>query len=222
MKPTQSDSYWHGNAKHFADFYSQGVNILSPERFVKQFLSKRTDTLFAYTPVSKKTVMLDLGCGSGEHIKEFIPKVKHIYGVDYSKQMIDIAKSELKKCPQKRYTLIQADAAHVPLKAKSVDVIIAMGLLDYVDSPDDVLRECKRLLKPNGILVYSMPKSPSIFSFLRTPFGIFLRKLLFHLPPIANTHTKEELETTAHRNRFAIEHTTPIWDAMWMVKSKRI
>lgn len=222
MKPMISDSYWHGNAKQFADFYSQGIHFFSPERFVKQFLSKRSDTLFAFTPVIKKTVMLDLGCGSGEHMKDFLPNVKHIYGVDYSKQMIDIAAKELKKFPRSSYTLIKADAARVPLKAKSIDVIIAMGLLDYVSSPEDVLRECKRLLKPGGILVFSMPKSPSFFSFLRTPIGIFLRRLFFHLPPITNTYTQSELLSVAKKNRLSIECTTPIWDAMWMVKATKI
>jgi ubiquinone/menaquinone biosynthesis C-methylase UbiE len=216
-----SSLYWHHNAKQFADFYRRGSNFFSPEVIVQKFLSKRTDTLRLYTSVSPKSIVLDLGCGSGEQMREFAPRVHFIYGIDYSKQMIDLAKKELSTIPQKKYTLIVADAAKIPLPDKSIDCIMAMGLLDYVASPSAVLSECKRVLRPHGVLVVSMPQSPSIFSFFRTPIGIYFRRILFHLPPIKNTMTHDESIQLLHDHGLKTQKMTSIWGAMWMIQATR-
>lgn len=58
--------------------------------------------------------------------------------------------------------LVPPDAAHVmflassaeqvPLPSGVADVLIAENCLDHVDDPDAVLAECRRLLKPDGML----------------------------------------------------------------------
>ncbi len=216
-----SSTYWHHNAKQFADFYHHHSSFFSPEVIVKKFLSKRTDTLHAYTPLSAKTTLLDLGCGSGEQMKELATQCRMTYGIDYSKQMIDLAKKELSTVSPKKYKLIVADAAKIPLGDASVDTIIAMGLLDYVASPAAVVAECRRVLRPRGVLVVSMPQSPSIFAFFRTPLGIYVRKILFHLPPIKNTMTRDEATELLRCHGFKTQKMTSIWGAMWMIQATR-
>ena len=111
------------------------------------------------------------------------------------------------------------DANHIKLPHKSVDTVIAMGLLDYVDSPDRVVKECRRVLKPHGVFVFSLPKSPSVFSFFRTPVGIIVRKKLFHLPPIRNAMDASEVSQLLTRQGFMLQHISSVWSAMWMVKA---
>jgi len=216
---TSSSLYWHKNAKQFAQFYRNRSQLLSSETVVNIFLSQRTKTLLSYAPVTSKTIMLDLGCGSGEHMKEFIPRAGFVYGIDYSKQMIELAKQELNKYPSNKYQLIQSDAGRLTIKKQSIDIIIAMGLLDYVASPDKVISECRRVLRPNGVFVFSMPKIPSVFSFFRTPIGIHIRKILFHLPPIKNAMTSSEVKQLLANHGFVIQHSTSVWSAMWMIKA---
>ena len=212
--------YWHKQAAQFIAFYQHKPILWSPLSFVRQFLSDRTKKLIAYAPSNPRTVMLDLGCGSGEQMKYFIPKCRYVYGLDYSRQMIQEAKKELHLFPKKKYRLILADAHHIPLKNHTINIVIAMGLLDYVNSPKIVIKECSRILKPNGILVASIPKQPSLFSLLRTPFGNTLRKYIFHLPPIQNTITKKNLHQLFISHGFTVQTITSVWGAMWMVKAK--
>lgn len=214
-------SYWHTNAMQFTDFYGNPPwwSLRFP---VHRFLLDRTKKLIAYTPSSRQKTMLDMGCGSGEHMQYFIPKHKHVYGIDYSRQMIREAKQTLRQFPKKKYTLCVSDAHHIPLPDQSIHTVIAMGLLDYVDSPQKVIKECRRVLKPHGILVASMPKKPSVFSFLRTPFGVIFRNHMFHLPPVRNAINKTGCHALFSDNGFVITNSSSIWGAMWMVQARKL
>jgi SAM-dependent methyltransferase len=48
---------------------------------------------------------------------------------------------------------LSVGAEHIPLAARSVDVVLARNSLDHVDDPDQVLRELRRLVRPGGILI---------------------------------------------------------------------
>lgn len=52
---------------------------------------------------------------------------------------------------------IQADAARLPIKSNSVDVIKCTEVLEHVRDADSVVAELERVLKPGGTLVLSMP-----------------------------------------------------------------
>ncbi len=57
----------------------------------------------------------------------------------------------------KKGTDVQADALQVPCCNNSFDVIICSELLEHVSYPPQVLREAWRLLKPQGILLITVP-----------------------------------------------------------------
>ena len=48
-----------------------------------------------------------------------------------------------------------ADAAHLPFADNRFDLILANHVLFYLDNPMDALKEIKRVLKPNGVLIAS-------------------------------------------------------------------
>ncbi len=52
---------------------------------------------------------------------------------------------------------IVADAARIPLCGASVDAVICTEVLEHVISPEMVLAETSRLLRPGGHLIVSMP-----------------------------------------------------------------
>ena len=45
----------------------------------------------------------------------------------------------------------------LPFESASFDAIIASSLLEYVDDPEAVLRECGRLLRPGGVVLCTVP-----------------------------------------------------------------
>jgi len=49
------------------------------------------------------------------------------------------------------------DAHALPLRAASMDAVLCVSLLEYVRSPEQVIAECRRVLKPGGLLYLSAP-----------------------------------------------------------------
>ena len=59
--------------------------------------------------------------------------------------------------PDKRYHFVQGDAMSLPYRAATFDVIVATFVMEHVPIPIDMLKECHRILKPNGIISIMAP-----------------------------------------------------------------
>jgi SAM-dependent methyltransferase len=99
---------------------------------------------------------------------------RHVPTLPPTSQVLDLGGHKTRKRGQfdiERYSLhviyvnlttakrpdIQADAAHVPFKAGSFDVVICAELLEHVPDPSAVLGEAHRLLREGGTLLISAP-----------------------------------------------------------------
>lgn len=215
-----TQDYWKERASDFSGYYTSRA-ILSPKNFVSHFLNARTSLLFSLMDYDKDSTILDLGCGSGVHMKLLAGRCRHITGVDYSEQMISQAAKELEGIDRNKWKLQISDAQHLPFSDNSFDLIISMGLLDYVNSPYNVLSECHRVLKESGSIIFTMPKRPSPFFFLRTPIGNFIKKKIFNLPPISNTMTNAELKDLLSSTGFLPIDIRSVWAAMWILKATK-
>lgn len=216
-----TQDYWKEQASDFANYYAKKKRF-SLKNFVSRFLDSRTTLLISLMDFKEDATILDLGCGSGVHIKLFAERCRQITGVDFSEQMLLQAEKELEGIDKRKWTLKQADAQELPFPDKSFDVVISMGLLDYVPSPEQVLSECHRVLKDSGTIIFTIPKGPSLFFFLRTPIGNIIRKKIFDLPPIDNIFTRKEIETLVRSKGFQLSYVKPIWTTMWMIKAIKI
>ena len=222
MSESSGDRYWQHESDKFASLYNPQACRLSPKRLVSSFLGARAKHLLTLADVTPNDAVLDVGCGSGVHVKLFSPRCRSIVGIDYSSQMIATAKEQLRDIPTRNWDLKVGDAQALPFPDSSFDWILSMGLLDYVSSPQRVLEECCRVLKDDGHIVFTIPKSPSLFFFLRTSFGNVLRNKLFGLPPIANTSTFSQLDTLVRDSHCHLVCTRSVWTAMWIVKASKV
>jgi len=212
--------YWLFQPENFSNLYKKTANWFSPSAIVARFLEQRTTMLFKMFEGSKNLKLLDVGCGSGIHLAKYAKNCKEVVGVDYSKNMLKIAESTLNYLPLKNWKLVKADAEKLPFSNGEFDVAIAMGLLDYVSSPKKVLIECQRVLKKGGLIIFSIPKNPSIFAFLRTPLGNLIKRFIFNLPPVDNAVSYSDLITLLQETKFKPIKISSVWTAMWMVKAK--
>lgn len=218
---TAHEYHWKQRPESFAAFYKQPFP-LSPAAIVSRFLDDRTAALEEFTHCTLGDRLLDVGCGSGVHMIRFLDRCAHVAGVDYSEAMIALARDTLKDVAPDKWELHCADAASLPFPDSSFDIVIAMGLLDYVPSATDVLREFSRVLKPGGQAIFTIPKSPSIFSLLRSRLGNFVKRHLFSLPPVGNVQTRTSLQALVENAGFQVLEVRSIWTAMWMVKAVRV
>ncbi|OQS01220.1 hypothetical protein ACHHYP_01755 [Achlya hypogyna] len=113
--------------------------------------------------------MLDLGCGTGLCGRLFKPFLGHIIGVDISPLMVEKTRS------LGSYDEVYADDLLPVLAAQatdSLDLILAADVWIYVGDLDDVLRACRRVLKPTGYLAFSIEEL-SAGEFKLVPSGRF-------------------------------------------------
>ena len=99
--------------------------------------------------------MLDIGCGSGELLNLFQEKGWKIVGVEPDELVRNAAIS--------RYSLdIREEASLKKITDGSFDVVTMWHVLEHVPGLVDRVKEVKRLLKNDGILVVAVPNSNSM------------------------------------------------------------
>jgi 2-polyprenyl-6-hydroxyphenyl methylase/3-demethylubiquinone-9 3-methyltransferase len=91
--------------------------------------------------------VLDVGCGGGFLSNYLAPLGHRVTGLDASDDALRVA-SLHDRTGLVRYQ--QGDALELPFAAASFDVVCAMDFLEHVESPDRVIAECARVLKPSG------------------------------------------------------------------------
>lgn len=91
---------------------------------------------------------LDLGCGTGEMIKLILQKdnLKELYGIDLSEEMLAVAKSKLPE----QVKLLLGDSEVFPFPDNAFDVVYCNDSFHHYPTPQNVLREVSRVLKPGG------------------------------------------------------------------------
>jgi len=98
--------------------------------------------------------ILDLGCGNGRLFELFQDKQVDYIGVDNSEKLIEIAK---KKYPQAKFQV--ADALSLPFPNNYFDKVLSIAVLHHIPSEEfrlQFLREARRVLKPEGLLMLTV------------------------------------------------------------------
>lgn len=135
------------------DFGLASETYESASRLQRHMGGVMLDQLDRWQAGSSEPDILDLGCGTGwftRKLRQAYPGA-HVTGIDLSPGMIAHARSN---SPADIDWLV-ADAVHIPLPDNSVDIVFSNLMIQWCDHPLSVLAECRRLLRPGGILVCS-------------------------------------------------------------------
>lgn len=91
---------------------------------------------------------LDLGCGTGEMIKQIMQSDNHkeLYGIDLSEEMLSVAKGKLPD----QVKLLLGDSESLPFPDNFFDVVYCNDSFHHYPAPQNVLSEVQRVLKPGG------------------------------------------------------------------------
>ncbi len=96
--------------------------------------------------------ILDVGCGNGRLFDMFEDTNIKYTGIDFSKELIEIAKKERGD----RATFMHADALSLPFKDNSFDTVFSIAVLHHIPSKENRMKfisEIYRVLKPGGVCV---------------------------------------------------------------------
>ncbi len=100
----------------------------------------------------KCEVAVDLGCGTGNVLLAMLGKATNLIGVDGSPRMLELARRRF-IADAERVSLRIGDLSHLPLRDKEVDFACLNMVLHHLDFPSDILKEIKRILTPDALLV---------------------------------------------------------------------
>jgi ubiquinone/menaquinone biosynthesis C-methylase UbiE len=108
--------------------------------------------------------LLDVGAGFGRLADEY-GGFGHVTLVDASPAMIGAARERIGSDP--RFTIVRADAGHLPVASASMDVVVAVRLILHVRNPEVVFAEVARVLRPGGLFVLEFPNRRHLLARLR-------------------------------------------------------
>lgn len=103
--------------------------------------------------VSPGTRLLDVGCGGGRfalRLAERFPEI-NVTGLDLSPEQIARAKRRGRALGD-RVSFVQGTAVDLPYGPGAFDVVVSLGSLKHWPDPARGLRECARVLRPEGRL----------------------------------------------------------------------
>ncbi len=107
-----------------------------------------TDHLIAEAGIGQSTSVLEVGCGTGNHILAIKTRTGcRAHGLDISEQMLAHARS---RAGDIDFTHGGADA--LPFALAEFDLVYTADAIHHFDSPENYYREAHRVLKPGGLL----------------------------------------------------------------------
>ena len=132
------------------------------ERFVpdlveKSIVAEHFQRYKAVLDIVKGKKVLDAACGSGYGTALMATAAQSVAGIDISAEAISYASKRYAELSNVRY--IEASIAELPFEEHSFDVIVSFETIEHVNEElqNSFLREIKRCLKKDGILIMSSP-----------------------------------------------------------------
>jgi SAM-dependent methyltransferase len=100
--------------------------------------------------------VLDVGCGTGlmmQEVKGWRPT-----GVDFSMLALQFCRD------RGLANLAHADVVNLPFQDGSLDLILALDMMEHVERDDLLIREFNRVLRPGGCIMATVPAHPYLWS----------------------------------------------------------
>lgn len=111
--------------------------------------------------------ILDIGSGSGGIFFDLLGNENIApVSIDISMQMCRELKDSSLAIRKNGTTCIQADVEYLPFPEKHFDMVICIGVIQYLEKDSTAIREVSRVLKKNGILLITTPNLLRLHNFL--------------------------------------------------------
>ncbi len=122
----------------------------------------------------KDVYALDAGCGAGHYTLHLAQSYKTI-GVDKSE--ILISKATKKSNSQgRRVNFLAADLSSLPFRSNFFKLIICLNVIEFVSGRERAIRELKRVLAPDGVLLLGVCNKNSIWGLIKKIAKSFRKK----------------------------------------------
>jgi len=131
------------------------------DRYEQHHRERRAEGDFVFVPeriplfvaaIGRGKRVLDLGCRSGALTRHFLDG-NEVVG-------LDVDRAALAKAEALGIEPVQANVEEpLPFEDACFDAVVAGELLEHLQFPDALVREIHRVLRPNGVIVGSVPNA---------------------------------------------------------------
>jgi dolichyl-phosphate beta-glucosyltransferase len=132
---------------------------------------------------------LDVGCGGGATARRIADRIPTV-GVDLSSRALGYAQA------RGLTGLVRAEGSTLPFGEASYGSAVALDVLEHHARPEQILAEVRRILRPGGTLVVTVPAFQWMWSYADHVLGHYRR------------YTRAELEGDLRRAGFAVDRVT--------------
>ena len=153
--------------------YDVDLFYTHPSRLIRAIEASRIAAVLRLVAARPEDHILEVGCGAGHVLGKVACGT--LTGVDLSEALLERAQQRLGD----RAAILKGDAAALPFPDASFDKVFCTEVLEHVLDPAQVLAEIRRVLKPGGYAVVSVPNEPLINLLKSVALKVgFLRRIL--------------------------------------------
>lgn len=100
--------------------------------------------------IKKGSKILDVCCGRGDFLNEFISAGLDGYGIDIEKECLDYF-------PKIKFNQLDVETSDFVYEDNYFDIVFNKSVIEHFYNPEKILKECFRVLKPGGIIITLTP-----------------------------------------------------------------
>jgi len=143
--PSQHDlDVWYNASPDLIDWLYTGIT--------GKFQLKGHQIIGSWSKIFKDKIILEVGCGHGHHLKYSNQDYQSYLGLDIE---IKYLFTLLSRYPNN--SVINGDAYRLPFQNHSVDCVLSIYNFEHLRMLNLALEEIYRVLKPDGMLLLSIP-----------------------------------------------------------------
>lgn len=156
--------------------------------------------------INKKDIVLDIGCGNGQHALRIAKIAQHVTGFDLDRSQLVIARRQARDKDVRNVTFERRSAEEkFPYPSQSFDRVIFLAVLEHLHHRDQILNEVHRVLKKNGTLFLGIPNEETSWKMLQQRFGISHYTDADHKVE----YTKKTISDVLESHDFSVEKISP-------------
>lgn len=158
MKIKNVKKFWRERATLYGKVPIESIIIFKKGKEAEERDKKLKEEIIKNIDFDKDRKILDVGCGTGRIALHMASKVDFILGIDFTKELIDIAELEKNKKKIENVKFIQGDSQNFKYNEK-FDVAIICGLFNYLNDEgfEKTIKNIKNHLKKDGKIIVKEP-----------------------------------------------------------------
>lgn len=144
-----------------AEDYHSACTEKEPDSLRSYIFSTRKKIVLSMFDL-RDCLVLDIGCGPGVLTEELLNRGCKVWGIDFSGKMIDMAGKKIsEKGFKDKCHFAIGDIENLDFPDAYFDFVFCVGVLEYLKEDSLALKEIRRVLKPSGKVIFTVPNMAS-------------------------------------------------------------